>query len=181
VLGPILVLFHTAFKFNGLVSISFWSMVAVVASGVAGRFIYLRIPRTLEGRELSLNELHSMKENMRQTLEEKFQLNSSTQQLIMTVLESKKLPENSGQSTASLVRMIKSQMLEQGIKKTSINHVLSLIRTEISMSKKIENLQLMQKLFRYWHVAHLPFAIIMLIIMVIHVIVTITLGYRWIF
>ena len=32
-LGPILVLFHTSFKFGGLVAISFWSMVAVVTSG----------------------------------------------------------------------------------------------------------------------------------------------------
>lgn len=28
--GPILVVFHTTFKFNGIVSIAFWSMVAVV-------------------------------------------------------------------------------------------------------------------------------------------------------
>jgi uncharacterized membrane protein len=49
-LGPIMVLFHTAFKFGGIVSISFWSMVAVVASGVLGRFIYLQIPRTIHGR-----------------------------------------------------------------------------------------------------------------------------------
>ncbi|MEZ4892884.1 MAG: hypothetical protein R2778_07680 [Saprospiraceae bacterium] len=39
----------------------------------------------------------------------------------------------------------------------------------------------MQKLFKYWHVAHLPFALVMLvIIMVIHVGVTLALGYRWI-
>ena len=40
---------------------------------------------------------------------------------------------------------------------------------------------LMQKLFRYWHIAHLPFALIMLIIMVIHVGVTLAFGYKWIF
>ncbi|MBK7174902.1 MAG: hypothetical protein IPH84_17120 [Bacteroidales bacterium] len=27
----------------------------------------------------------------------------------------------------------------------------------------------MQNLFKYWHVAHLPFALVMLVIMVIHV------------
>ena len=43
-LGPIMVLFHTAFKFGGIVSISFWSMVAVVISGVIGRYIYIQIP-----------------------------------------------------------------------------------------------------------------------------------------
>ena len=35
--GPLLVLYHTAFKFGGIVSVSFWSMVLVVLSGVAGK------------------------------------------------------------------------------------------------------------------------------------------------
>ena len=48
-------------------------------------------------------------------------------------------------------------------------------------SAKIERLMLMQRLFRYWHIAHLPFALIMLIIMVIHVGVTLAFGYKWIF
>ena len=60
-LGPILVLFHTSFKFGGLVAISFWSMVAVFASGIIGRFIYIQIPRTIEGREMSLREIGNMK------------------------------------------------------------------------------------------------------------------------
>jgi hypothetical protein len=60
-LGPIMVLFHTAFKFGGLVAISFWSMVAVFLSGIIGRFIYIQIPRTIEGRELSLSEVKDMK------------------------------------------------------------------------------------------------------------------------
>ena len=63
-LGPVMILFHTAFKFGGIVSISFWSMVLVVASGVVGRFIYIQIPRTIEGRELSLTEVKSMKGNL---------------------------------------------------------------------------------------------------------------------
>jgi hypothetical protein len=40
--GPMLILYHTAFKFGGIVAVSFWSMVAVVLSGVAGRFILFR-------------------------------------------------------------------------------------------------------------------------------------------
>ena len=60
-LGPILVLYHTSFKFGGLVAVSFWSMVAVVFSGIIGRFIYLQIPRTIEGREMTRNEILKLK------------------------------------------------------------------------------------------------------------------------
>jgi len=110
-LGPILVLFHTAFKFGGLVAISFWAMAAVFFSGIVGRFIYIQIPRMPDGRELTSGEIEAMAGDR----------------------------------------------------------------------KQIDYLLLMKKLFRYWHVAHLPFAIVMLVIMLIHVAVTIVLGYRWIF
>jgi hypothetical protein len=125
-LGPILVLFHTSFKFGGIVAISFWSMVAVFLSGIIGRYIYIQIPRTIEGRELSLNEVREMM---------------------------------SGDNTESK----------------------KLAKSEMSLNRRIERLQTMKKLFQYWHVAHLPFALVMLVIMIIHVAVTIVFGYRWIF
>ena len=67
-LGPVMILFHTAFKFGGIVSVSFWSMVAVVASGVVGRFIYRQIPRTIQGRELSLQEIRDLKNQLNSDL-----------------------------------------------------------------------------------------------------------------
>ena len=73
-LGPILVLFHTAFKFGGIVSISFWSMVAVFLSGIIGRFIYIQIPRTIEGRELSLSEIKNSKTDTISVIKEEFNL-----------------------------------------------------------------------------------------------------------
>jgi len=62
--GPILVLYHTSFKFGGIVSVSFWSMVLVVLSGIVGRFIYLQIPRTIQGNEIDMKDLISMREEL---------------------------------------------------------------------------------------------------------------------
>ena len=56
-----------------------------------------------------------------------------------------------------------------------------LLKKEMVLKWRIENLKVMQKLFKYWHVIHLPFALIMLIIMIIHVAVTLAFGYKWIF
>ena len=58
---------------------------------------------------------------------------------------------------------------------------MRLVYNELKTNTRINRLQLMQKLFKYWHVAHLPFAFVMLIIVVIHVIVTLLFGYKWIF
>ncbi|MBI2840191.1 MAG: hypothetical protein HYX75_17890 [Acidobacteria bacterium] len=49
--GPILITFHTSFKVRGIVAISYWSMIAVAASGVFGRYLYAQIPRALSGKE----------------------------------------------------------------------------------------------------------------------------------
>ncbi len=59
-----MVLYHTAFKFGGIVAVSFWSMVAVVLSGVVGRFLYVQIPHTIQGQEISLKELNQINENL---------------------------------------------------------------------------------------------------------------------
>lgn len=188
--GPVLVLFHTAFKFGGIVSIAFWSMVAVVASGVIGRFIYIQIPRTIEGRELSLNEVQALKSNMELILKENYRLNETG---INAIMEATRIaPRTRGGNLIAgmankyfedrkTLQRVKNILRGNNLSSADLKKVTDLIRNEISLNNRIDRLQTMQKLFKYWHVAHLPFALIMLIIMVIHVGVTLAFGYRWIF
>ena len=49
--GPYMVLLHTAMKFNGLAGLAMLLTVVVVVSGLIGRYIYTRVPRTVEGLE----------------------------------------------------------------------------------------------------------------------------------
>lgn len=175
-LGPILILFHTAFKFGGIVSIAFWSMVAVVLSGVIGRFIYIQIPRTIEGRALSLQEVKHMKTDIADELTEKYQLDDHIVQMIVSYTNEQNEPGNY-RSTRNLRKELKVKNLP---KKERIS-ILKMVKNELSLSRKIGRLETMQRLFKYWHVAHMPFALVMLIIVVIHIGVTLTLGYKWIF
>ncbi len=178
-LGPILVLFHTAFKFGGIVSIAFWSMVAVVLSGVIGRFVYIQIPRTIEGRELTLKEVKGMKDGLSQALKKKVGMDEELLKLIaMVISDDSRSPSLKGKRLVSEVRRRLRQ--KKMVRRDRIS-VIKLIKEEISISNKIERLQTMQKLFKYWHVAHLPFALIMLIILIVHVTVTLSFGYKWIF
>lgn len=174
-LGPILILFHTAFKFGGIVSVAFWSMVAVVASGVIGRFIYIQIPRTIEGRELSLQEVKGMKLDIPKTLEEKYQLSAANIQLFVHFAQAE---ETTTKTSAAKLRSI---LKSEGVAQSNRHSIMSMLRRERSLSKKISRLNTMQRLFKYWHVAHLPFALIMAVILIIHVAVTLAFGYKWIF
>jgi hypothetical protein len=50
--GPFMVLLHTSWKFNGLAGITTLFTVIIVISGFIGRYIFTRIPRTLDGLEI---------------------------------------------------------------------------------------------------------------------------------
>ncbi|RLD24226.1 MAG: hypothetical protein DRI54_06355 [Bacteroidetes bacterium] len=187
VLGPILILFHTAFKFGGLVSIAFWSMVAVVLSGVIGRFIYIQIPRTIEGRELSLDEIINIKTDMINTLQNDFKLDQNIMQMIISSTEDWG-ESGSGQSLSAkyfndkkTISKLNRTLKESKYPKEERLSIIKMVKNEIALSRKIAQLGTMQRLFKYWHVAHLPFALIMLIILIVHVAVTLIFGYKWIF
>ncbi len=52
IVGPYMVLLHTSWKFNGLAGATTALTLIIVFSGFVGRYIYTRIPRTLDGVEL---------------------------------------------------------------------------------------------------------------------------------
>jgi hypothetical protein len=191
-LGPILVLFHTAFKFGGIVSVSFWSMVIVFLSGIIGRFIYVRIPHTIEGQEMSMQQIHTLNEKLTVDLMTDYNLDS---EIVSSMIEMSQI-ENKGKSSfldllfsilpnylekRGKIKNISKQLKFNNIDRANRLKIIRIIKEKISISNKIHYLRLMQSLFKYWHIAHLPFALIMLIIMFIHIIVTVSMGYRWIF
>ncbi len=188
-LGPILILFHTSFKFGGIVAISFWSMVAVFLSGIIGRFIYIQIPRSIEGRELSLAEVQDMKTNIGTVLTGSYNLDEESLNILIDSTKKKVRIYQSNLFTQifsgmserlNAIRKVRAVLKRNKLNRQERKNVINLVKHELTLNRRIERLQTMQNLFKYWHVAHFPFAIVMLVIMVIHVAVTIVLGYRWI-
>ncbi|MBZ0199864.1 MAG: hypothetical protein K8H86_08350 [Ignavibacteriaceae bacterium] len=190
--GPILVLFHTAFKFGGIVSVSFWSMVLVVLSGIAGRFIYVQIPRTIQGQELSIIDLNKLNDDINNRLLNEYKLDTS---LLSEFDHLKRVTKYSaaGALTAFIfvikdyfeikvvLRKFKKEIKKLSLPSSSKKEAVKTAKQKLILSRRIGLLRTMQKLFKYWHVAHLPFALIMIIIMFVHVAVTIVFGYKWIF
>ncbi|MFN3874775.1 MAG: hypothetical protein ACK4L7_02540 [Flavobacteriales bacterium] len=185
-LGPILVLFHTAFKFGGLVSVAFWSMVAVVASGVIGRFIYIQIPRSIEGRELSLNEVKAMRARLAEEIGSTLGGDPGLAPSLATA-SSDDARRREGRLLSRFIeerraiQAIRSSLRARNVAAHERARIIGMVKEEFALANRIGRLQTMQRLFKYWHVAHLPFALIMLVILVIHVAVTLAFGYRWIF
>lgn len=192
VTGPLLVLFHTSFKFGGIVSISFWSMTAVALSGVLGRYIYIQIPRSLSGHELSRRELDELDREMNDQLSVKYGVDEKTLDLIQQasgaeqatgksgfagllfwITQDLALPFTLGRIRRHLQRMGRLAADER-------RKVLRIARRKVKLHRRMAFLSTAHRLLHHWHLLHKPFAIVMLLIMLVHVVVTILFGYRWI-
>jgi len=190
--GPMLILYHTAFKFGGIVAVSFWSMVLVVISGIIGRFIYVQIPRTIQGQELSIKDLNALNDEIQFKLLNNYKVNAS---LLAEFDHINRISKYKSASTLGAVVFIikdyfdikvllnkfKKELRKMNLPRSGKKEAVKTAKQMLIMSRRIGLLRTMQKLFKYWHVAHLPFAIIMFVIMIVHVAVTIAFGYKWVF
>lgn len=187
--GPVLILFHTVFKFSGIVSIAFWSMVLVVASGIIGKYIYELIPRSLSGMELNRIELEA----------EEIGLTFEIRKLIpadhlfwkyLSDLESKE--HKPGLLEPLLLyleplklhrrfRPVMKEFERNGLDKKKRKRLMSLLTKRRLIHRKARLLQQTLKILHYWHLLHKPFVIIMFLILVIHIYVSVKMGYAWIF
>tara|TARA_R110001583_G_scaffold114876_1_gene265312 strand:+ start:17413 stop:18231 length:819 start_codon:yes stop_codon:yes gene_type:complete len=186
--GPILILYHTSFKFGGLVSVSFWSMVFVFISGIFGKFYYTQIPRSIKGELLSYDEIEKKNRELTAKLLNEYKLKNK----VLQDLEKLSSPEM--YKKKSLVRLIiilfkniffhkrKLALLEKEIKNVddSFDRVkfLKLAKAKIIFSRKIGLLNISRRVLKNWRQAHINFTIIMFIILVIHIFITLLYGYN---
>ena len=193
VVGPFFIVLHTSFKVQGLVAVSFWSMVAVAASGYFGRYLYQQIPRNLVGAELTLQDVESENTRMTTQIQQRFALDDDTMRRIEHMFE-RAMVHNHKWALASVMALVFDDIMRP-FTKASLRHQLKKIVVlpqgrqselfDISfrralLRRRIILLGQVQALFHYWHVIHKPFAIVMYVIMGIHIGVAIWTGYGWI-
>ncbi len=189
-LGPILVIFHTTFKAGGVAAISLWTMLSVWLSGMIGRFLYVRIPRNLQGNELSGDQVKE--ELMR--LAADISKTTAGEELIQQIdrrFSLVKRPDSIMETISTLIHLatIRRELKHAAnavIAKAHLPHGtamrLSRATTDrVSLLQKSIVLGQIQRLFHYWHAIHLPFSVIMFITLAAHVVVTVLIGYTWIF
>ena len=192
VLGPLFIILHTSFKIQGLVAVSFWSMVAVALSGFLGRYLYQKIPRNFENRELTINEIDRIVSQMMDDLNNFDHLEQSDINEIVRVYENA-FDEWENSESISLYRILKSdirrpwiiarlkrQLVEKyNIPGDNIKALLGLASQRALLKHRMTILAKVRHFFHYWHVIHKPFAIIMYIIMIVHIGIAIWTGYGW--
>ncbi len=190
--GPVLVTFHTAFKFGGLVSISYWSMVAVALSGFIGRYIYIKIPHHVSGKEVNRSAFKNRLDRITEQFKNEFGISESTLEKIHKISGAAKIEKRGlfGIFTILIMditgwfkwRKIKKDIQESSsVARDEFRHFKLSLREIVKMDRQIAFWTAAHRLFHYWHVIHKPFAYTMIVIMLIHVVIAISLGYSWIF
>jgi hypothetical protein len=160
----------------------------VCASGIVGRYLYVRIPRARSGLALTREEV--VAEQQRILSELATALNEPVESLrrsieppvrphrnhVLGVLKGLLLSDlNRWKRRRSLAR----QWRERGVPHSTIANAVSVASREMALAEQLRMLEATQRVFRYWHIAHMPFALTALIAVTIHVIVVVVLGQTW--
>ena len=184
VFGPLLVVLHSTFKVQGLVALSFWSMVVVAASGVLGRYLYLQIPRTRAGEELALAELEAEDQELSAQLRTRFRLDEAELARLDALVG---VPERTGLlgGFARLViddlrlRLVLRRFARscRSVPRPVVREFERVVRQKAQVRRRILLWDRVHELFHYWHVLHKPFALVMYVFMIVHVAVALATGY----
>lgn len=202
-LGPALVLFHTSFKFGGIISVAFWSMCIVVVSGFFGRYVYGHIPKTIHGQFRSLESLREQQVELVTTTSADFGIEPHVIARVFPRVERRR---SAGflhalglavwyDFTRRRQRRRIGRIFTQAVARPAPpgrrpsrevplyvrESVIGLVQSQLHLRQQIVLLEPFQRLFRYWHLLHLPLAGVMLLILVVHVGVAVLFGYTWIF
>jgi len=187
-LGPVLITLHTSFKFNGLISVAYWSMLVVVASGFVGRYLYVMIPRSIRGRELDDNELAERAATLKAQAVEAGLEDDVVERI--HAFEAAVIPRSEVDATwtgllfgelGAKLRLVSLRRFahRHGDNRRLVDDALATIAERAQLLRRIAYLKKTRKLFDLWRVYHKPLAIVMAVIVALHVAIVAYLGYAW--
>jgi hypothetical protein len=197
--APLVITFHSSFKFAGLAGIAYWIMVAVAVSGFLGRYIYSKIPRSLNATQLDLSEIESQSAELSAELERQ---NVFRAEELAPLLQT---PSRDQVKSMGLVKMIWTMLaldfrrpfqvsrLRRKILSRSelfgtaggfrpshhadLEAIVTSVKKQSRLATKTSFLNRTQKVFHLWHVIHRPFSISFGILVIVHITIAVMLGY----
>jgi hypothetical protein len=186
---PLVGAIHAGFRVGGVIGLGYIAMLIVCASGIVGRYLYVRIPRGRSGVELGMSEVAAQQRALVGELAEASGISVFELQEILQV---RSTPARAGVWAAFVqmarddlargqaVRRLRARMRSQGNVDTErLHNIMTLARRQMSLAQQARLLNATQSLFRHWHAAHLPVAITAVIAVTIHVVVVIAMGATW--
>jgi hypothetical protein len=189
---PLLVAIHAGWRFEGVVGLGYYAMLVVCASGVVGRYLYIRIPRSQTGVASSREEVAAERRTLIAEIAAATGLDpfsvehtlavggpSASTGIARTLLHLLSDDITRWRLTRALRRRLKNVKGGQPVDRKIVDRVVALAGREISLAQQLRMLDATKRIFGYWHVLHRPFAVTALVAVVIHVAVVVAVGMTW--
>lgn len=175
ILGPIFIIFHSNFKVGGLVAISFWSMIITSVSGIIGRYVYFQL---IGDKEAIRGKIHDYEVGFEQLRKYK-----NIPEEVMNEMKVRAIAVACGADASSHMKMdfwtvmflsiysdIKSLFIPIKIADGLPRSLSAILLKYGKAQRKSYFYSYYKKAMGYWHVFHLPFAVFMYIVAVLHII-----------
>jgi hypothetical protein len=184
VIGPVLVTFHTSFKFNGLISVAYWLMALVWTSGFVGRYLYVRIPKTMRGVEVSRIDLERRLGSLSSqlaVLPPAVAIEIDRYQAAMTPGAGRApglIDLFFGELRARVrLGLLQRQLQRSGVDVSAVHAAIALASERGALARRLAHLERARQLFELWHVFHRPLVFGLFAIVTVHVAVALFFGY----
>ena len=192
--GPWLILVHSTFRIGSLnAAVAMTSMVIVVASGIVGRFLYVRVHRGLDGRRNTLRDLRRRAglegEAARSRLAFAPEVESALLAFERQATRGDAPAPSAWQARAGLpwrahqLRLACRRGLDQALlarppggarasddRSRRRRHARRLVDRHVDAVLHVAQFGAYERLFALWHVAHLPFVVLLGVSAVVHVV-----------
>jgi hypothetical protein len=187
--GPLLVTFHSTLKLGGLASWSYWSMMIVAGSGIVGRWLYQQFPRTIKGAEMSLDEVRSEQTAARELLS-RAHAHAPAALKAADAFAERAVARVRSHGVLTLPWLVLDDLLRPfrlaalhrrlqrigQLPKAEATAIVSLVKEQVTLARRIAFLGLFRRLFHYWHLTHLVFFVAMVVFLVMHVAAAVFFG-----
>lgn len=189
--APLLAGYHAAFKFEGLIGVMYWAMIAVMLSGIVGRYLYGHIPRRRDGHEMSMKQMNTDKAAKLRSLQMEFGISPEDITRLQSIV-----PQLQDKGTlVSLYHLVASDLKRRfqikailkdferryGTSQNDLAFFRTTMEKQIIMSQRLVVLEAVSKVFHWWHVIHKPFAYAIFLVLTLHIVLTLSFGFTWIF
>jgi hypothetical protein len=191
---PLLLALHSAWRTDGLIGLGSIAMLIVCASGVVGRYLYTHIPRAKNGVELTRDEVAREREQLHGEIAAATGLTPAEVSLRLRPLDARAGSSVSGVFASLVANDIVRWRLMRELRadwsrarggngrapdRQALGRAIRLAGRDVALSQQLRMLDATQRVFRFWHVAHRPFAISALLAVVVHVSVVVAVGATW--
>lgn len=199
VTAPILITFHASFKVAGIAGVAYWIMIAVAISGFIGRYIYSQIPRRLNAAQLTFGELEAQAAELTTALQDQNLIRVDEVAPLLRV----PLPEEVRGMPflvvlwnilcLDLTRPVRVSRLRRralhglelvttlgglrASRREEFEAVIASVQKQSWLRAKMAFLERVQQVFYLWHVVHRPFSYSFVILVAVHIVVVLMMGY----